>query len=413
MEPSKFLLGRRVRRAWVYLVVVSVFVVYAAWQVGPYLRSSIVRDAAVTTWLRAAVAPIDGTLVTPLPEVETAIGPDGRVAVIRNELLLKEKIAVEATRDSAILAQLRAAEAKDYLDDLEALERKRLAARDRLAQVFREQLKTEIADLGDEIEVNAEQVDVLQRIVDRRQALAARGTGSAAQIDEELLRLSGMKARQAQLAAALNFARLRAEAAEDGVYIVADGTSPDWVRYGELELKLEQSRARHDLHAAEADLAETQRDTALEEATLERLSEATVAAPPGSVVFSVIAAPAATVIAGDRIVDWIDCTTLLVDVPVSDAELPLIDRGTRAEVVLEGESRVRSATVLLTRGSAATLGQTDLAAVAKGRGPGVAQVLLTLDADRAEFDRCPVGWAAYVEFPDVGLIDVIRARLRL
>ena len=67
----------------------------------------------------------------------------------------------------------------------------------------------------------------------------------------------------------------------------------------------------------------------------------------------------------------------------------------------------------MTRGSTATLGRHDLAALAKGRSDGVAQVLLKLDGDPGEFDRCPVGRAAYVEFPGVGLIDVIRARLRL
>ncbi len=40
-------------------------------------------------------------------------------------------------------------------------------------------------------------------------------------------------------------------------------------------------------------------------------------------------------------------------------------------------------------------------------------MLLTLGTDPSEFDRCPVGRAAYVEFPDVGLIDILRARLRL
>ena len=67
----------------------------------------------------------------------------------------------------------------------------------------------------------------------------------------------------------------------------------------------------------------------------------------------------------------------------------------------------------MTRGSSATLGRVDLAAIAKGREPGVAQVLLSLKAEASEFELCPVGRAAYVEFPGVGMIDVLRARLRL
>ena len=46
----------------------------------------------------------------------------------------------------------------------------------------------------------------------------------------------------------------------------------------------------------------------------------------------------------------------------------------------------------------------------KGRQEGVAQVIVKLDASKMPEGACPVGRAAYVEFPDVGLIDVMRAR---
>ncbi len=222
-----------------------------------------------------------------------------------------------------------------------------------------------------------------------------------------------MESREAQLKTDLDFAVLRDRAAEAGVYITASGDIPDWVHYSELELILEEKRAGHDMHLAETALEEAQQDLALEQQTLDSLISATVTARPGSIVFSVVASPQTTLSAGDTIIDWIDCSNLMLDVPVSDAELPLISAGTRAEVVLEGESQVREATVLLTRGSSATLDRTDLAAIAKGRTHGVAQVLLTLDPDGSGFAGCPVGWAAYVDFPDIGLLDILRARLRL
>jgi hypothetical protein len=103
----------------------------------------------------------------------------------------------------------------------------------------------------------------------------------------------------------------------------------------------------------------------------------------------------------------------MIDVPVSDAEVSLLKPGMDADVVLEGESVTRAARVLLTRGSASTLERDDLVALAKGRHEGVAQVLLEFSDDRDRFEDCPVGRAAHVDFPDIGLIDVIRARLRL
>ena len=135
--------------------------------------------------------------------------------------------------------------------------------------------------------------------------------------------------------------------------------------------------------------------------------------PPGDGTGGLLVADGSRVTPGHAIVEWIDCANLMVDVPVSDAELPLLRRGAKAAIVLEGEPRERQGTVLLTRGSSATLGRVDLAAVAKGREPGVALVLVTLEARGSEFELCPVGRAAYVEFPGIGMIDVLRARLRL
>ncbi len=40
-------------------------------------------------------------------------------------------------------------------------------------------------------------------------------------------------------------------------------------------------------------------------------------------------------------------------------------------------------------------------------------VLLEFYDGRGSFEVCPVGRAAYVDFPNTGLIEVIRARLRL
>ena len=79
----------------------------------------------------------------------------------------------------------------------------------------------------------------------------------------------------------------------------------------------------------------------------------------------------------------------------------------------EGEKAVRRGTVLLLRGAAATVGSADLAALAKGRRPNIGQVLVRLDATPEDIETCPIGHAASVDFPDVGIVDIIRARLRL
>lgn len=130
-------------------------------------------------------------------------------------------------------------------------------------------------------------------------------------------------------------------------------------------------------------------------------------------VWSLIASPGATVQPGTPIASWINCSIMLVDVPVSDVELALLRKGSPARVVIEGERRTRHGSVFITRGAAATIGADDLAALAKGRHPGIGQVLVKLEPSPADVEACPIGVAAYVDFPEIGIVDMLRARLRL
>ena len=103
---------------------------------------------------------------------------------------------------------------------------------------------------------------------------------------------------------------------------------------------------------------------------------------------------------------------MLVDVPVSDVELALLETDAPARVVIEGDRKVRLDKVFLTAARQRRVGADDLAALAKGRHPGVGQVLVKLEPSAADIKACPIGAAAYVDFPEIGVLDVLRARLR-
>ena len=109
-----------------------------------------------------------------------------------------------------------------------------------------------------------------------------------------------------------------------------------------------------------------------------------VKAPPDAYVWSLIAGPGDFVRAGAPVATWVDCGFMLVDVPVSDVELALLETDAPARVVIEGDHKVRVGKVYLTRGAAATIGADDLAALAKGRHPGVGQVLVKLEPSAAD-----------------------------
>jgi hypothetical protein len=125
-----------------------------------------------------------------------------------------------------------------------------------------------------------------------------------------------------------------------------------------------------------------------------------------------LAGAGAAVEVGTPVAEWLDCAVVLVDVPVSDVEVGLLRKGMSADVVLEGETEVRKGTILMTRGAASILGRADLAAIAKGHGEGRGQVILSLEPTPEDAQDCPIGVAAWVDFPDIDVIDELRARLR-
>jgi multidrug resistance efflux pump len=396
---------------WAYLAGVLLFLAYAGWMIGPYLRSVIVRDAAVTSWSNLATSPIDGTLAAEALAVGRAVGSDGIITPVLNDRLIRQALTEAEIR--ADLARARAAELEEFLNEIVVLDEERAALKGQYGVTFRAQLDAEIASLQRRIGVTSGRLELMRRIAARSEELARRGAGAEALADEARMRISDLELEIAELQASLDYARVRGEAAGSGVFITASGEDPEWVRGWRLELKLEKKQARVELRQAQAEMRLAAAALEAAEQDFRRLSEGAVTAPPGSVVWSELVAPGATVPAGSPVAEWLDCSVLMIDVPVSDAEVSLIRPGMAAHVVLEGADEALVASVLLTRGSAATLGRDDLVAVAKGRRDGVAQVLLTLPAEPEAFAECPVGRAAHVDFPDIGLIDVIRARLRL
>lgn len=287
--------GRFGARFWA-LAGLLALLLYIAWVGAPYLRSVIVRDAAVTTWLDIASAPIDGFVgANPLHPGDT-VGKDGQIAVIENEL-----------------------------------------------------------------------VDATPMI--RAEADLARARQRARGLQELIMQLDADPIARARTEIDLADAKVVAETAEK---ILAS-------------VKIAYEKARRQ----------------------------PVTAPPEAYVWSLIASPGNFVEAGTKIASWVDCSIILVDVPVSDVELSLLATDAPARVVIEGDKRAREGKVHLTRGAASTVGTDDLAAIAKGRHAGIGQVLVKLDPTPEEIEDCPIGAAASVDFPDIGILDILRARLRL
>ena len=381
---------------------VAAVLAYIVWIGGPYLRSIIVRDAAVTTWINIVRAPIDGYLdANPLRPGER-VKRDGRIASIDNPLADATPLAeARAARDAAIV---RLQSRKDLVVQLERVVNDRTRLASDYADTFRRQLDAKI---------DSSRLELERAQADRMAKLAKTGASSQSAADAATSIAIEHQRILTETETALAQELVRLDAAAQGIFLLDDGSEGATAQRSLEMARLELERAKGDLAVAQAEAAATQ---AVADATSDihrKQSTAIVSAPPGSIVWSLIEAPGGGVRAGTPVASWIDCRILLVDVPVSDVEVALLDVGAGANVVLEGKNTTYHGTVLLLRGSAATLGADDLAAIAKGRHPGIGQAIVGLPADPAAIAACPVGHAAHVDFPEIGLIQVILARLRL
>jgi hypothetical protein len=210
---------------------------------------------------------------------------------------------------------------------------------------------------------------------------------------------AAFKAAQARVVAAnerLEVLRLAEEKRRDSMLRTSSVERP---RDTDSEIR----RAGAELGAARASEREGLHVLTTEREAYRAKHSAAVKGPPGATLYSIVAG-GAVVEAGDPIARWIDCDELLVDVPVFDPWLRLLAVGGRGQAMLEGEGIWRDGEIIALNRSGDVVDARELATVAKGRDRGAGQVLLKLAATSGDFDRCPVGRAAYVRLPGLDLL---------
>ncbi len=338
------------------------------------------------------------------------IGADGILATITNpqaDRSLLDIAAAEARR-----AEAEVDSATRLIADLESQREHVVANYSRYREIYTRDLPLDHDGTVERLERIDAELALLRGTADRAKRLSNRGFVAQSDRDEASLRVASSESLRADQAARLERILLRREAAKDRVYPMDDGSEPIWAGGDREAVERALSHARVKLAAAEAHLESAWSDSHAVDSIYRQVRQSNALVPPGSMVRSVLVGEGAALEIGDPIADWIDCGELLVDVPMTDAELALLQPGLTADVVMEGESELRAGTVVPTRGSAAVLDRTDLAAVSKARGDD-GQVILKIEPDPDDQASCPVGHAAFVDFHDVGLVDVILARLRL
>jgi len=204
----------------------------------------------------------------------------------------------------------------------------------------------------------------------------------------------------------------RKDALARGLPVDGEGDELTWANNDFDALELEVEKAKLELARLQSALGRTQR---VRKATLDdvqKIQHARVKIPAGARIWRSVVRPGQFVSKGETLAVWIDCTNLMIDVPVSDTEAALLNVGSVARVVIDGETQPREGQVAMVRGAAARLDKRDLAASAKGHSATTGQVIVSIPVRDVDTRDCPVGKAAWADFPKITVLDLLRARLR-
>ncbi len=309
-------------------------------------------------------------------------------------------------------ARERLASIARVVSEIETLTVARAARATRYASLYKDNLDVKMGGMADYVAIGERHREIERKEAARKAQLLKDGVEAPASAEAALGRVAELDRLIVDMQTALDRARLHRRAADAGLFFLDDGTDGGTEQRSLEDARLALDRVRSDLAVAQRDLDGAQQELDAADRLFGETHAAAVVAQEGAIVWSRTLGAGASVTTGATVATWIDCRIMLVDAPVSDMELSLLRPGGPADVVLEGERRARKGTILLLRGAAGLLGHAELAAVAKGRRPGDGQALVTLTPAPEDVAACPVGRAAFVDFPDVSVLDIARARLR-
>jgi CRP/FNR family cyclic AMP-dependent transcriptional regulator len=364
------------------------------------------RDAAVTSWLNEATAPISGTIERFESRIGQKVDPTGLVATLVDRSV--DRSGVIRAEGQERRAETRLAQIEQYRDRVTRLGREWSERRVRYADGFRGDLDLEIQDLEQRLALLKERVALADASARRRRSLRVSGTASQADEDVATSSHRELQVSLTQMEKALERVRERRRLAEQGVFLQQDGKEPEWSWRSIDEIDLEAARANRTVSDAQEDLNTARSLLAEERKNLSDISTASIRVPPSRTIWSSRISNNSAVKQGDRLFSWIDCSVLLVDVPVTETLAALLMEGMRATVLLDGDPNSYQATVLQTRGASSRIGRSELASISRGHKSWTAQALVSIEGAQS-VSNCPIGRRAFVTFPDIRLIQYLRA----
>ena len=364
----------------------------------PALTGYTSLDGTVNARISIISAPIDGTVTSTPPKIGTALQAGAELLGIRNDRITR-------TAEVQMGAELEAAKQRrmaidDQRAQLTALRQELQTRRHEYQEASVRNLTQEIAIRRQRINSAAAQQQAAEADLTRKQRLGT--TGIVAEAAVEQARAASITAHEGTIARAeLERLSQQLDAVKRGVF-VGEGRNDvpySQQRIDEVTIQLAELQFRErELKARIAQL-ETQHDE--EHARNRDLSYAILRMPFEGVIWRNNVVEGSHVIAGNELVQILDCRDLFVDILVAEVDYDEIYPGRNAQVRLLGRSDAIDGQVMAVRGSAAVTEDVILAAkLPQSRGKDarirVALPKSSLNTDYANF--CQVGRSVQVRF---------------
>jgi multidrug resistance efflux pump len=386
-------------RRFVRITVGILLLVGGVMAILPALTGYTSLDGTVNARLSIISAPIDGTVTSTPPKIGTPLQAGTELLGIRNDRIARTaEVQMEAELEAA---KERRAAIDDQRAQLTALRQELQARRQDYQDASVRNLTQEIAIRRQRIDSAAAQQQAAEADLTRKQRLGT--TGIVAEVAVEQARAASITAQNEGTIARAELERLsqQLDAVKRGVF-VGEGRNDvpySQQRIDEVTIQLADLQFRErELKARIAQL-ETQHDE--EHARNRDLSYAVLRMPFEGVIWRNNVVEGSHVIAGNELMQILDCRDLFVDILVAEVDYDEIYPGRSAQIRLLGRSDAIDGQVLAVRGSAAVTEDVILAAkLPQSRGKDarirVALPQSALNTDYANF--CQVGRSVQVRF---------------
>jgi multidrug resistance efflux pump len=365
----------------------------------PALTGYTSLDGTVNARISIVSAPIDGTVTSTPPKIGTPLQAGAELLGIRNDRIVRTaEVQMEAELEAA---KQRLMATDDQRTQLTALRQELQARWHEYQQASIQNLTHEIAIRHQRIATAEAQRKAAEVAFTRKQQLGT--TGILAEAAVEQARATSITAENEGNIAKAEMERLsqQLDAVKRGVYIGEGRNDVPYSqqRIDEVTIQLAELQFRERELKARITQLETQHDD--EHARNRALGYAVLRMPFEGVIWRNNVVEGSNVIAGNELVQILDCRDLFVDILVSEVDYDEIYPGRNAQIRLLGRSDAIDGQVLAVRGSAAVVEDVILAAkLPQSRGKDarirVALPESALNTDYANF--CQVGRSVQVRF---------------